>query len=182
MNNINKVRNALDGTKTAENLRQAFEKEAINFAKGSIFSAAAKQNGDISAGRTLTEQADNDRRLAELWLSYLDDIDDTLENLYELSIVKDALSGDFYPLIAEIADEEGFDEIAEKLRLASAAKTTHSKLLGTEQDKITRPDALYSESPDTPWVCTACGYVVMGNTPPERCPLCAYPSSYFEKM
>ena len=130
----------------------------------------------------MTEQADNDRRLAELWLSYLDDIDDTIENLNELSIIKDALSGDFYPIAAEMADDEGFDEIAEKLRLAGSAKQSHSSVLKSEQNKIMHPESDHSDNPETPWVCTACGYIVKGNMPPERCPLCAYPSSYFEKM
>ena len=177
MNNI--AQSKLTGTKTAENLRQAFEKEAINFARESIYSSAAQNSKDISARRTFDEQADNDRRLAELWLSYLDEIDDTLENLYEMSLIKDALGGDIYPVMAQVAEDEGFDEIAEKLRLASAAKASHSTILKSEQDKLVSPDKIYSESPDTPWVCTACGYIVRGNTPPERCPLCAYPASYF---
>ena len=47
MNKNRNVSNALDGTKTAENLRQAFEKEAINFARGSIYSSAAATGGDV---------------------------------------------------------------------------------------------------------------------------------------
>ena len=173
---------ALDGTKTAENLRTAFEKEAINFAKGNIFSSSAQGDGNMGAKRVLDEQSDNDRRLAELWLSYLNGIGDTLENLTELSDSKNLLSGDLYPLFAEIADEEGFEEIGEKMRLAAMAKSTHSEILEGERQKLMHPGSLYSDSADTPWKCTACGYVVRGNTPPERCPLCSYPSSYFEKM
>ncbi len=183
MNNTKRyVPSALDGTKTAENLRAAFEKEAINFAKGSIFSSSAQKDGNMGAKKVLAEQADNDKRLAELWLSYLDEIDDTLENLSELSSAKNMLSQEYYPVIAEIADEEGFEEIGEKLRLAGFAKSNHSRALETEHEKLIRSDAVYAESPDTPWLCTACGYIVKGNTPPDRCPLCSYPSEYFEKM
>ena len=182
MNNTKRyVPSALDGTKTAENLRAAFEKEAINFAKGSIFSSSAQKDGNMGAKKVLDEQADNDRRLAELWLSYLDEIDDTLENLSGLSAAKSMLSSEYYPVIAEIADEEGFEEIGEKLRLAGFAKSNHSKALDGEQEKLLRPETVYSQSADTPWLCTACGYIVKGNTPPERCPLCSYPSEYFEK-
>lgn len=180
-NNRVNVTSALDGTKTAENLRLAFEKEAHNFARGSIFSGVAANDGKTSAERTLREQADNDKRLAELWLSYLDEIGDTIENLHELSAIKDALSHEFYPFAAEIAEDEGFEEIAEKMRLAAAAKSDHSTLLKGEEERMTNPDSLYSHNPETPWLCTACGYVVKGNTPPERCPLCSYPASYFVK-
>lgn len=181
-NTTRRVQSALDGTKTAENLRQAFEKEAINFAKGSIFSSAAQNDGNMSAKRVFDEQADNDKRLAELWLSYLDEIDDTLENLGELASLKAVLSGDYYPIFAEIADEEGFEEIGEKLRLAAFAKSNHTKALEDEQEKLTAPASAYAESPDTPWLCSSCGYIVRGNTPPERCPLCSYPNVYFKKI
>ena len=32
------------------------------------------------------------------------------------------------------------------------------------------------------WVCTVCGYVHDGDTPPEKCPLCKQPASVFKKV
>ena len=32
------------------------------------------------------------------------------------------------------------------------------------------------------WVCTICGYVHEGDTPPEKCPLCKQPASVFKKV
>ena len=32
------------------------------------------------------------------------------------------------------------------------------------------------------WVCTVCGYVHEGDTPPERCPVCKVPADKFEKQ
>lgn len=32
------------------------------------------------------------------------------------------------------------------------------------------------------WVCTACGFVYIGDTPPELCPVCKVPSWKFEKI
>lgn len=32
------------------------------------------------------------------------------------------------------------------------------------------------------WVCTVCGFVYIGETPPELCPVCKVPSWKFEKM
>lgn len=180
-NTTSQVNSALDGTKTAENLRQAFSKEAEAFAKGNIFASIAGDEGNMSAQRTLSEHSDNDKRHAELWLGYLDELGDTFENLSELSALKDALSGNLYPLMAEIADEEGFDEIAEKMRLVAAVKDSQSRMLKDESDRIADAQALYSESPETMWHCHSCGYNVMGNTPPERCPLCSYPQGYFTK-
>ena len=32
------------------------------------------------------------------------------------------------------------------------------------------------------WVCTACGFVYIGDTPPEQCPVCRVPAWKFEKV
>ncbi len=32
------------------------------------------------------------------------------------------------------------------------------------------------------WICTVCGYVHEGDTPPEKCPQCKVPASKFKKM
>lgn len=34
----------------------------------------------------------------------------------------------------------------------------------------------------TKWVCTVCGYVHEGDTPPENCPVCKAPAEKFEKQ
>ena len=32
------------------------------------------------------------------------------------------------------------------------------------------------------WVCAICGFVYIGDTPPERCPVCKVPGRKFEKI
>ena len=32
------------------------------------------------------------------------------------------------------------------------------------------------------WVCTICGFVYVGDTPPELCPVCKVPAWKFEKV
>lgn len=32
------------------------------------------------------------------------------------------------------------------------------------------------------WVCTVCGFVYIGETPPELCPVCKVPPFKFEKI
>ncbi len=172
---------ALNGTKTQENLRHAFEREAGTFARNSIYADQANRDGNVSAGRTFTEHAENDRRLAELWLGYLDELGDTLENLAEMSSQKGYLAEEFYEEIADIADEEGFYEIAEKMRLSGGVMGTHREMLG-EQTRLLGTGRPYSEDPETTWICSSCGYTVKGNTPPESCPLCNYPVEFFRMM
>lgn len=182
MNNTpSTVSSSLYGTKTAENLRNAFTKEAEALAKSLILAEIADDEGENSAKRVLKEHADNDMRHAELWLGYLDELSDAVEDLSELASMKNVLGSDLYPLMAEIADDEGFEEIAEKMRLVAAVKAAQSNTLKSESDRIANADTMYSDNPETEWHCHSCGYNITGNMPPERCPLCSYPASYFAR-
>lgn len=172
---------SLNGSKTEQNLRLAFEKESANFARGSIFSSVASSENNAGAERAFDEQAKNDRRLAEMWLSYVDGIGDTAENLEFLARTKESMGEDVYSHFADIATDEGFDEIGEKMRLASNVKRRQVAELREEKERVEDPDSVFSQDPETVWVCTSCGFALRGNTPPERCPLCAYPRDYFDR-
>ncbi len=179
--NIQSSTSALYGTKTEQNLRRAFMEESEAFTRGSIYSDLADTDGNISASRSLREQQDNDKRHAELWLGYLDELGDTLENLASLTEGKDRLSGDVYEEMASVADDEGFYEIAEKMRLVSSVKNAHAQELRRESERL-RSNGNYNTGPDTLWHCSICGYDIRGNTPPERCPLCSYPGDIFSPV
>lgn len=182
MNNTNySASSALDGTKTLENLKQAFQKEAEAFAKNKIYAELADKSGEYSVYKALSDMSENDRRHAELWLGYLDELGDTYENLSALSELAEVLKDNIYKPMADIADDEGFSEIAEKMRLVSNVKNTHTVLLDEQLSYLSDKDGRYVDNPETEWHCRSCGYIVKGNMPPERCPLCSYPENYFSK-
>ncbi len=172
----NNVQSRLYGTKTGENLKRAFEQESQNHTRAIIFADIAQNEGNSSAYTTLTEGADNDRRLAELWLSYLDELGNTDENLSSLASRKNALNADIYPAMAKEADDEGFYELGEKLRLASDTKKNQSDEL-MEQKNTPAPNSTDTFVPDAYHKCKICGFKVTGDKP-DRCPLCSYPHTF----
>ncbi len=177
MNNTqNSVDSRLYGTKTSENLKRAFEHESQNHTRAIIYADIARDEGKTDAYQAIKDGADNDMRLAELWLSYLDELGTTDENLDDLSHRKNVLNTDVYPSMAKDADDEGFYELGEKLRLASYAKKSQSDELAGHKDDCDI-DGEYSFSPDTQHKCKTCGYVVTGDKP-DRCPLCSYPDTF----
>ena len=171
---------ALEGSITSKNLQSAFEREAKNYARNSIFAQYADSESNRSAQRAFLEQADNDMRHAELWLGYLDELGDTLENLDYMYSQKSEPDVEFYEQTANEADDEGFSEIAEKMRLMASVKNRQALILEEEANIIERGRD-FEDDPETEWHCQSCGYSVRGNLPPERCPLCAYPEGYFNK-
>ena len=42
--------------------------------------------------------------------------------------------------------------------------------------------AEYTSRSETKWICSVCGYVHKGETPPDKCPLCGVPAERFNKQ
>lgn len=176
MNNTTK--NGLNGTKTEQNLIDAAAKEALSHVKYMIYSDIAKEEGNLRAARHFDEHAGHEKEHAELWLSYLDELSDTDENLDCAKRAENYEANDYYPSLSKTAAEEGFTEIADKFRMASTVEKHHLMTL-EELSECLAID--HHDDPETVWCCTNCGYHTKGNMPPERCPLCNYPKHYFVK-
>lgn len=166
---INTSKNALDGTKTAENLRLAFEKEATNALRAGIYSADARNEKDFATKRILDEIRDNGTSLGELWLGYLEGAKDTAEELLDLAQLKTNVNGSAYDDMAKTANDEGFAELSEKFRMASEVQKSHGERLTERAKELTEKPVF---EPNTPHVCPVCGFVTLGNALPEICPLC----------
>ena len=86
---------------------------------------------------------------------------------------------DMYDRMAKEAEEEGFTEIAAKMRGVAEVERHHEerymKLLKNIEEGI-----VFSREGDTIWKCRNCGHIVVGKKAPEICPVCAHPQSYFE--
>lgn len=176
----NNVHSALHGTQTQKNLTDAFSGEARSSTKYRIFAKMAEKNGDPVLSDMLKKISDNELEHAELWLGYLGETDSDINNLEALLASEDYESTVMYPEFAREADEEGFSEIAEKLKYAAAAEDNHAKLIESYITAL-KNGSLMNGDDDTLWVCTNCGCTHTGSTAPERCPLCSFPKRYYTK-
>ncbi|MCI5647976.1 MAG: metallophosphoesterase [Fusicatenibacter sp.] len=79
-----------------------------------------------------------------------------------------------YSMMEEYAKEEQDPLAKQAYSGASAAERIHAKLLGEASD-------LEKFDRDTIYVCPICGYVMTGDSMPERCPVCGGPSRQYEK-
>ena len=82
-----------------------------------------------------------------------------------------------YPEFAKVAEKEGYKDIANKMKAIAKAEAHHEerykKLLAALPSFFKRDKAVS-------WVCRECGYEHSGNTPPEKCPLCGKPKSFYQ--
>ena len=171
----------LKGTKTEQNLRDAFAGESQARNKYTYYASKAKKEGYEQIAALFLETAENEKEHAKLWFKLLHDGDvpTTAVNL------KDAAEGenfewtDMYARMAEEAREEGFDRIAylfeEVGKIEKEHEARYLKLLENVEGGL-----VFSKDGDTIWKCRNCGHIVVGKNAPEVCPVCAHPKAFFE--
>ena len=171
----------LKGTKTEKNLLDAFAGESMARNKYTYFASKAKKEGYEQIAALFTETADNEKEHAKLWFKYLEGgaIQDTMKNLKAAAEGENYEWTDMYDRMAREAEEEGFDEIAERMRGVAAIEKLHEeryrKLLKNIEDAV-----VFSREGECVWICRNCGHVVVGKQAPEVCPVCSHPQAYFE--
>ena len=171
----------LKGTKTEKNLMDAFAGESQAHTKYLYYASKAKKDGYVQISNLFIETALNEKEHAKLWFKYLHggEIPKTTQNLADAADGENYEWTDMYERMAKEAEEEGFDEIAAKMRMVGAIEKHHEeryrKLLQNINDEI-----VFSREGDVIWQCSNCGHIVIGKKAPMVCPVCDHPQSFFQ--
>lgn len=171
----------LKGTKTEKNLQEAFAGESQARNKYSYWASKAKKDGYQQIAAIFEETAANEKEHAKMWFKLLEggSIKSTTENLKAAADGENFEWTDMYERMAKEAEEEGFNEIADKFRAVAAIEKAHEeryrKLLSNIKEGL-----VFSREGDRIWQCRNCGHIVIGQNAPEICPVCDHPQSYFE--
>jgi rubrerythrin len=185
----------LQGTETEKNLLKSFAGESQARNRYSYFSSQAKKEGFEQISWIFAETADNEKEHAKRFFKFLDRngmleitaeypagvIGATVENLKEAAAGENLEWTTLYPNFADVADKEGFPEIASVWREIAKAESGHEarylKLLANvSTGKVFKKDA------PVKWRCRNCGYISEGTTPPDKCPACDHEQSYYELL
>ena len=169
------------GTKTEKNLQEAFAGESMARNKYTYFASKARKEGYEQIAALFEATAANEKEHAKMWFKYLEGgaVKSTTENLKAAAEGENFEWTDMYDRMAKEAEEEGFIEIAARMRAVGAVEKHHEeryrKLLQNIEEGI-----VFSREGDCIWICRNCGHVVVGKQAPELCPVCEHPQSYFE--
>lgn len=173
--------NRYAGTRTEENLKEAFAGESMARNKYTYFASVAKKNGYEQIAALFLATANNEKEHAKLWYKFLHggEIGDTMENLREAAEGENYEWTDMYDRMAREAEEEGFTAIAARFRAVAAIERHHEeryrRLLQNIEEGI-----VFSREGDTVWICRNCGHIVIGKKAPGACPVCLHSQSFFE--
>ena len=171
----------LAGTKTEKNLLEAFAGESMARNKYTYFASKARKEGYEQIAALFEATAANEKEHAKRWFKYLEGgaVKSTTENLKAAAEGENFEWTDMYDRMAKEAEDEGFTEIAARMRAVGAVEKHHEeryrKLLQNIEEGI-----VFSREGDSVWICRNCGHVVVGKKAPELCPVCEHPQSYFE--
>lgn len=167
------------GTKTEQNLKDAFSGESQARNKYTYYASAAKKAGYEQMSALYLETADQEKEHAKMWFKELEGIGSTAENLVSAAEGEHYEWTDMYAGFAETAEAEGFPELAARFRMVAEIEKHHEEryralLKNVETQEVFRKNGL------TVWECRNCGHLVIGTAAPEVCPVCAHPQAYFE--
>ena len=182
----------LKGSQTEKNLLAAFAGESQARNKYTYFASQARKEGYEQIAAIFEETANQEKEHAKREFKFLQGgeveitstflagvIGNTLENLKAAADGEDYETSSMYPGFAEVAEKEGFKEIAGVFKSIGVVEKRHKERYLALAKNVEDGVVFKRDKPVT-WVCRNCGYVHEGTEPPKVCPACAHPQSYYE--
>jgi rubrerythrin len=170
----------LKGTKTYDNLCTALAGESMARNKYNWYASQARKDGLEQIAAIFDETAGNEKEHAKMWYKYINGgVDNTEKNLAAAAAGENYEWSTMYAGFADVAEAEGFKEIAVKFRMVAAIEKTHEErylqlLKNLQEGKV------FTKDGEQVWMCRNCGHIHVGPKAPEVCPVCNHPQAYFE--
>ena len=183
---------SIKGTQTEKNLLTSFAGESQARMRYTYYASVAKKEGYEQIAAIFTETADQEKEHAKRMFKYLEGgmveitasypagvISTTLNNLLEAAAGEHEECSQDYPLFANVAEQEGFYEIAAMYRNISVAEKGHEERYRAFVNNI-ETASVFAKEGEVVWQCRNCGFIYTGKEAPELCPACLHPQAYFE--
>lgn len=168
------------GTKTEQNLIEAFSGESQARNKYTYYASAAKKAGYEQMAAIFLETADQEKEHAKLWFKEFHGIGDIAANLEDAAAGENYEHTEMYARMAREAEEEGFHELAVKFAGVASVEARHEERYLKLLDNFKAGNTFKGDAPQG-WKCRNCGYVHTDADAPDVCPVCAHPQAHFER-
>ena len=183
---------SIKGTETEKDLLKSFAGESQARMRYTYFAKVAKTEGYEQISAIFLETAEQEKQHAKKFFTYLEGgaveitakypagiISTTAVNLKEAADGENEEWSDLYPHFADVAEAEGFSNIAATWRKIAAVEAQHEKRYRRLQSRV-EAGTVFIREEETTWQCRECGAVYVGKEAPKACPTCAHPQAYFE--
>ncbi len=175
---------SIKGTRTERNLLKAFAGESQARSRYVFFASKAKKEGYEQIAAVFAETAEQEKEHAERFFKFTASypagkICSTAENLRAAAAGEKEEWDVLYRQFADVAQQEGFPEIAHAFRMISKVEAEHEKRYLKLLSRLTAGD-FFKRDEEITWQCRNCGYVHRGKEAPDKCPACEHAQAYFE--
>ena len=185
---------SIKGTRTEKNLVAAYMAESAAYSRYTFYAQQAAKEKYFPIERVFNETAANELRHGKVFFKFLKggsvtvplDVDagvigTTAQNL-ETAAHEELVEGsEMYNAAAEVADEEGFPEIASHFRAIASIEESHRRRLLYYLQQV-NDGTVWKRDHKIVWKCLVCGYEYSGKEPPEECPACDHPREHYMAM
>lgn len=184
----------IKGTETEKNLLKSFAGESQARMRYTYFSSVAKKEGYEQIAAIFMETAEQEKEHAKRMFKYLEGgmveitasypagvIGTTIENLKAAAAGENEEWTVDYPHFADVAEKEGFNDIALMYRNIAVAEKGHEERYRAFVENIEK-NRVFEKDGKVMWQCRNCGFIYEGIKAPEVCPACLHPKAYFEVM
>lgn len=172
----------LKGSRTEANLLAAFAGESQARNKYDYAASQAKKEGYEQIASIFEETARNEKEHAKMWFKLVNGgkIGNTSENLKAAAEGENYEHTDMYKEFAQVAREEGFNDIAELFEGVGAIEKEHEERFLTLLKNL-ESDMVFKSEEETIWVCRNCGHVYRSKEALDVCPVCKHGKAYQER-
>lgn len=185
---------SIKGTETEKCLLKSFAGESQARQRYTMFAKVAKNEGYMQIAAIFEETANQEKEHAERMFKYMEGgmveitvsypagkIGTTEENLIEAAAGEHEEWAQDYPAFAEIAEKEGFKQIATMYRMIAKVENMHEDRYKALLTRVQSGEVFLREEA-IDWQCMNCGFVITSKTAPKQCPACLHPQAYFEPL
>ena len=180
------------GSQTEKNLLAAFAGESQARNRYTFFASVAKKAGYEQIGAIFEETAGNEKEHAELFFKHLKGGIVEIKASYPAGVIASTADhleaaaegeklewGTIYPSFGDIAEKEGFPDVARTFRMIANIEVYHERRYNKLLENLQQGKVFKKDEP-VKWKCRNCGLVIEGSNAPDMCPACSHPKSYFE--
>lgn len=183
-------------SKTKENLARSFAAECQEGARYQFMAKMAQQEGYQYMSMLIRTLAHNEMAHAQQFFNKIVELGGNMTQNIEITAGYPFKSGELlevlkneannehmsaesiYPSFADVARDEGFNDVANLFDMVSKVELTHERTLNKLHDSLKRK-CLYKCNEEHAFKCDECGTIILNKCAPKTCPLCNMGQGYF---
>ncbi len=168
----------IKGTKSEQNVQNAFLRESMARNKYTYFALQAKNEGSEEIASLFEEMAKNEKEHAKVWFKLLNDgLGESTANLINAATEENKEWTNIYPEYAQIAREEGLEILAIMFENISEIEKDHEDMFNRMLEEIKNGRQAKERNINKKiYVCKFCGS--LSTEPLSVCPVCEMENSF----